>query len=252
MRLRRLARPGHIGAAAAGSTDHFHQRDGMRQTLRPLVAEFLGVFMLVFVGGGAVIINSLTSNGLGLGGIAAAHGLAYAIAVTATMRISGGHINPAVTVGLWSVGRIDWRKAAFYVAAQLAGAVLAAIALHAVLPGGAGEVAQYGALTFGDQTSFGQGLLVEAILTFFLALAVMGTAVDPDAPKVGGFAIGLTLWMCILVGGPLTGSGLNPARWFGPALVAGAWKAWLAYVIGPVLGSVAAMQLYERVMMKKE
>lgn len=228
----------------------------MRQTLRPLVAEFIGVFMLVFIGGGAIVVNTFTSaasgSGSGLAGIAAAHGLALAIAVTATLGISGGHINPAVTVGLWSVGRIDSRKAGLYVVAQLAGAALAAVLVKALLPAGAGQVAQLGALTFGDQTSFGQGLLVEAVLTFLLAFSFMATAVDPRAPKIGGFGIGLTLWMCILVGGPLTGAGLNPARWFGPALVAGYWKASVAYIVGPLVGAVIAMQVYEKVLLAKD
>ncbi len=228
----------------------------MRQTQRALVAEFVGTFMFVFVGAGAIIANTLvtaqTNTGPGLAGIAVAHGLALAIAVTATLAISGGHINPAITIGLWSVGRIDARKAGLYVVAQLVGAALAAMLLKALLPAGAGQVAQLGALTFGDQTSFSQGFFIEAVLTFFLALSVMATAVDPRAPKIGGFGIGLTLWMCILVGGPMTGAGLNPARWFGPALVAGYWKAWLAYILGPIVGAVIATQLYERVLLKKD
>ena len=224
----------------------------MRHTLRPLIAEFIGVFMLVFIGGGAIIINAFQSTSLGLGGIAAAHGLAYAIAVTATMSISGGHINPAITVGLWSVGRIETLKAALYVVAQLAGAVCAALVLKALMPAAAADVRQYGALSLGGDTTFVGAVLIEAVLTFFLALAVMGTAVDPAAPKVGGFAIGLTLWMCILVGGPLTGAALNPARAFGPALVAWSWTAQLAYWIGPILGAVLAMQIYERLLLRKD
>jgi len=224
----------------------------MRHTLRPLIAEFIGVFMLVFIGGGAIIINAFQSTSLGLGGIAAAHGLAYAIAVTATMSISGGHINPAITVGLWSVGRIETLKAALYVVAQLAGAVCAALVLKALMPAAAADVRQYGALSLGGDTTFVGAVLIEAVLTFFLALAVMGTAVDPAAPKVGGFAIGLTLWMCILVGGPLTGAALNPARAFGPALVAWSWTAQLVYWIGPILGAVLAMQIYERLLLRKD
>jgi len=224
----------------------------MRQTLRPLIAEFIGVFMLVFIGGGAMIINIYKDGAVPLGGIAVAHGLALAIAVTATMNISGGHINPAITIGLWSVGRIEARKAALYVVAQLLGAVAAAAVLGFLMPVSAGRTGAYGALSIaGDLTLLG-ATLMEAVLTFFLAFAVMGTAVDPNAPKVGGFGIGLTLWMCILVGGPLTGAALNPARAFGPALVAGAWAGQIAYWVGPILGAVVAMQVYERVLLKKE
>lgn len=222
----------------------------MRQTLRPLIAEFIGVFMLVFIGGGAIILNAYRDGSLGLMGIAAAHGLALAIAVTATMNVSGGHINPAVTVGLWSIGRIDARKAGLYVLAQLLGAVAAALVLKGLFPAGAGEVRQLGALSLGPDTTGLAAMLIEAVLTFFLALAVMGTVVDPAAPKVGGFAVGLTLWMGVLAAGPLTGAALNPARAFGPALVAGYWTAQLVYWIGPILGAVVAMQVYARFMMK--
>ena len=168
------------------------------------------------------------------------------------MSSSGGHINPAMTVGLWSVGRIDGRKAVLYVVAQLLGAVCAALVIKGLFPAGAAEVRQYGALSLGQDTTLVGAILIEAVLTFFLAMAVMGTAVDPAAPKVGGFAIGLTLWMCVLAGGPLTGAALNPARAFGPALVAGFWVGQIAYWVGPILGAVVAMQIYERFLLKKD
>jgi MIP family channel proteins len=224
----------------------------MRQTLRPLIAEFVGVFMLVFIGAGAMIVNGYRDGVVGLGGIAAAQGLAYALAVTATMGISGGHINPAVTIGLWSVGRIDARKAGLYVVAQLLGAVVAALLLKALYPTVAGRVQELGSLRLAPDISFIGATLIEAILTFFLALAVMGTAVDPAAPKVGGFGIGVALWMGVLAGGPLTGAALNPARAFGPALVSNFWVGQLAYWIGPILGAVVAIQLYERLLLKRE
>jgi len=223
----------------------------MRQTLRPLVAECLGVFMLVFIGCGAIVVNALTSNALGFLGVAAASGLTYAVAVTATMNISGGHVNPAITAALWSIGRIDGKKAGLYVVAQVVGAVLAALALKALFPGGAGDVTQYGALKLHDQTTWAQGILIEAVLTFFLGLVVMGTLVDAAATRVGGFGVGLTLLAGILAAGPLTGSALNPARAFGPALVAWMWTAQVAYWIGPIVGAVAAMQVYERVLLDK-
>jgi MIP family channel proteins len=224
----------------------------MRPTLRPLVAEFIGVFILVFIGGGAIIVNTYRAGSVGLLGIAVAHGLALGLAVTAALASSGGHINPAITVGLWSIGRIDLRKAALYVVAQLAGAVLAALVLKLAFPGGAGEVAQYGALTIASETTMGQAMIIEGVLTFFLALSVMGTVVDPAAPRLGGWGVGLTLLFCILAGGPLTGAALNPARAFGPALVAGFWTGHLAYWIGPIVGAVVAMQVYERVLLKKD
>ena len=224
----------------------------MRQTLRPLIAEFIGVFMLVFIGGGAIIINAYKDGSVGLGGIAAASGLAYALAVTATMGISGGHINPAVTIGLWSVGRINALKAGLYIVAQLLGGVCAALVLKGLFPTGAAEVRQYGALSLGADTPLATAILLEAVMTFFQALAVMGTVVDSAAPKVGGFAVGLTLWMCILAGGPLTGAALNPARTFGPALVSGFWVGQVAYWVGPILGAVVAMQVYQRFLLRTD
>jgi len=224
----------------------------MQKTLRPLVAEFIGVFMLTFIGAGAIILNTYRDGSVGLWGIAAAHGLALGIAVTTTMNVSGGHINPAVTVGLWSVGRIGWKQAGLYLLAQLLGAVVAALALKGLFPAGAGQVAQLGTPRLATDTTFTQGILVEAILTFFLAFAVMATIVDTAGPKVAGWAVGLTAWMGILAGGGITGGGLNPARAFGPALVAGAWLSQLVYWIGPILGAVAAMQVYERLLLKRD
>jgi len=125
----------------------------MRQTVRPLVAELVGVFMLVFVAGGAVIMGGYQEGAVSLGTLAAASGLAYAIAVTATMGISGGHINPAVTIGLWTIGRIESRKAALYVVAQLLGALLAAAALRWLMPAEAAQARQYGALSIAQDVS---------------------------------------------------------------------------------------------------
>jgi aquaporin TIP len=224
----------------------------MRQILRPLVAELIGVFVLVFIAGGTMIMGGYQEGVVSLGTIAAASGLAYAVAVTATMNVSGGYLNPAITIGLWSVGRIEGRKALLYVVAQVLGAVLAAAALRWLMPVTAGHLRQYGALSIATDITTAGAILIEAVLTFILAFAVMGTAVDPAAPRVGGFGVGLTLWMCVLAGGPLTGAALNPARAFGPALIARFWVGQLAYWIGPLLGAVVAMQAYERVLMKKD
>jgi MIP family channel proteins len=224
----------------------------MQKTVRPLVAEFIGVFMLTFAGAGAIILNTYHDGVIGVAGVALATGLAYAIAVTATMGISGGHINPAVTVGLWSVGRIGWKQAGLYVVAQLLGAVVAALALKGLFPPGPSYVAQLGTPRLAADTSFTQAVLIEAILTFFLAFAVMATAVDQAAPKVAGWAIGLTAAIGILAGGGVTGGALNPARAFGPALVANTWLSQLVYWIGPILGAVVAMQLYERLLLKRD
>jgi aquaporin Z len=224
----------------------------MPKTLRPLVAEFIGVFFLTFAGCGAIVANTYRDGSVGLIGIAAAHGLALAIAVSATMNVSGGHINPAITLGLWSVGRINAKNAGLYVFAQLLGATAAAYAIKGLYPEMAGGIAALGTPRIASDINLTQGIVIEAILTFFLAFAVMGTAVDPGAPKIGGFAIGLTVMFGILAGGTMTGAAMNPARAFGPALVSGTWIGHIAYWVGPILGAIAAMQVYERVLLKKD
>lgn len=230
----------------------------MRIPLRPLVAELVGTFFLVFAGVGAIVSELYRSGTVGFLGVAVAHGVALAVAVTATMNISGGYLNPAITIGLWSVGRIDPVKAAQYVVAQLLGAILAVLAIKFLYPEVAGQISLYGAPRLATDVTVRQGILIEAILTFLLAFAVMGTAIDPRAPKVGGFAIGLTVVFAILAGGQLTGAAMNPARAFAPMLVgrmSGAGAAFTGagiYWVGPVLGAIAAMQVYERLLMQKD
>lgn len=221
------------------------------RTLRPAIAEFIGIFFLVFIGVGAIVTNTYRDGTVGLLGIAAAHGLALGVAITATMHISGGHLNPAVTIGLWSVGRVDLRTAATYIVAQLLGATAAAFAVKGLYPEMAASISRLGTPSLANDITFVEGILIEAILTFFLAFAVMGTAVDNRAAKLGGMLIGLTVFFDILAGGMMTGGAMNPGRAFGPALASGSWTAQLVYWIGPILGAVAAMQVYERVMMNK-
>lgn len=224
----------------------------MKGLMRPLMAEFVGTFFLVFIGVGAIVADTYRAGSVGLLGIAAAHGLALAVGVSAAMNVSGGHLNPAITLGLWSVGRVDARRAGFYVLAQLLGGIVAALAVRYSFPEMAAVNSQLGTPRLADTVFQTKGIVVEAILTFLLAWAVMGTAVDSRAPKIGGFGIGITLLFCILAGGNITGGALNPARAFGPALVSGNWTAQIVYWLGPILGAVVAMQVYERVVMEKE
>lgn len=221
----------------------------MRSTLRPLAAEFLGTFFFVFVGCGAVVLDSARGGFIGLGGIAFAHALAYAVAVTATMTISGGHLNPAVTFATWVAGKIDLRRTGLYVVAQLAAAVLAAVAVKWLFPAGGGTATSYGVPRLAPDIGLSTAIFAEAIVTAFLVSAVFGTSVSPHAPKVGGFAIGLVLLPGILVIGPLTGAAFNPARAFGPALLAMDWHAHLAYWIGPLLGAAAAAFIWAKLLL---
>jgi aquaporin Z len=167
------------------------------------------------------------------------------------MSISGGHLNPAVTAGMLAIRRIDPRTAILYILAQLLGAVLAAMALKALLPPGITKVLAIGTPALAANVTVGKAIATEAILTFFLMSAVLGTAVSPDAPKIGGFGVGLTLLIGILFGGPLTGAALNPARAFGPALVSGQWISQGVYWVGPILGALVAAFLWDKLLLPK-
>jgi MIP family channel proteins len=216
----------------------------MATIVRQLVAEFFATFALVFIGAGSVIVDAMTGGEVGLVGVALAHGVVLAVMVTITMPISGGHVNPAVTFGLWVARKIDVRRAGLYMAAQLAGAVAGAFLLRTLFPVGAGDAASWGVPRISPYVSYQQAIVIEAILTMFLVSAMFGTAVSPQAPKVGGFGIGLVLTFGILAAGPLTGAAMNPARAFGPAVVANDWHAHAAYWAGPLLGAAVAGLLW--------
>jgi aquaporin TIP len=216
----------------------------MRDSFRHFVAEFVGTFALVFVGGGAIMASALARNPASITQVALAHGLILAIMVTATMRVSG-HLNPAVTVGFVVTRRIDPVMAMVYVIAQVLAAVLAAYALRALFPAEIATAARLGGQSIAIEVSTGQAIVLEFIATFFLVFVVFGTAVDPRAPQVGGFAIGLTVAADILAIGPLTGGSMNPARSFGPAVASGIFEGQAVYWIGPILGGIAAALVYE-------
>ena len=214
----------------------------MRDALRHFTAEFIGIFALVLVGGGAIM--AARSGGIGLVEVAIAHGLILAIMVTATMRISG-HLNPAVTIGFLVTRRIEPIMAGVYIIAQLLGAMVAAYVLKATFPPDLFEATRGGGQSVAQAVTTLQAIAIEALATFFLVFAVFGTAVDPQAPKVGGFAIGLTITADILAFGPLTGASMNPARSFGPAVASSVFEGHLIYWIGPILGAVAAALIYD-------
>ena len=216
---------------------------------RAYLAEFIGTFGLIFVGAGAIMTDAQTGGAVGLVGIALAHGLVLAVLITATAAVSGGHINPAVTFGFLVTRRIAPGKAMAYMISQLLGAVVAAFLLIAIYSPEVRESVQGGTPVPALGVSFITALAVEAILTFFLVFAVFGTAVDSRAPKLGGLLIGLTVTFDILMGGPITGASMNPARTFGPALASGVWTGHLIYWIGPLVGGGAAAALYDRFMM---
>ena len=216
------------------------------------VAEAIGTFFLCFAGIAAIIATGEPINsGAGLVGIALAHGLALSIGVSIFAGISGGHLNPAVTIGLLSTGRISVSRAGLYIVAQLVGATLAAFICSQIYPPAAVDAAKLGIPLPSDWVTVPVLLMTEFVLTFMLMTAVFGTAVDDRAPgmKLGGFAIGLTVAFDILAAGPVTGASMNPARSFGPALVHRMFDYHWCYWVAPIAGAVVAAQLYHHLLL---
>jgi len=208
-------------------------------------AELVGTFALVFVGAGSVAVAAPADAGLVA--VAFAHGLVIAVMASAVGHISGGHFNPAVTVGFLVTRRMAPSLAGAYWLAQLAGAVLGALLLTVLLPDDLTDPVALGAPALGLGIGAGAALVVEAILTFFLVWVVFATAADPRGSftSIAGLAIGLTITLDILMGGPLTGAAMNPARAFGPQLFSGEWADFWVWYLGPLLGGAAAALAYE-------
>jgi len=211
--------------------------------LPPCVAEFIGTFTLIFIGIGA--IANMPGNLLA---IAFAHGLAIAVMVTATLHISGGQLNPAVSVALMVTGKITPREAVAFIISQLAGAVAAAAVCGALF---SEMIVKNGTPALPASTSVAAGIVIEAILTFFLVFVIFGTGVDSRGRGgTTGLAIGFTVTLDILFGGPLTGAAMNPARTFGPALIANFWQHHYVYWIGPIAGGILAGVVYNTLFLR--
>ena len=206
--------------------------------LRRSIAEFVGTFTLIFIGGGAGIVS-----GQDIVAVAFANGLAIAIMVSNLGHISGGHFNPAITLGFLATKRIEARIAVLYWAFQLLGAIVAALILRAIFT----HAEFLGAIPHAPGIGDGKGFLIEIILTFFLVWAVFATAVDPRGAfkSIAGLAIGLTITMDVFMGGPLTGAAMNPARAFGPELVGRMFGEGWIYWLGPIIGSLLAALGYD-------
>jgi MIP family channel proteins len=223
----------------------------MRDSWRHFVAEFIGTFALVFVGGAAIMIAKDTNSPAGLLGIAFAHGLILAVMVSALMRISG-HFNPAVTLGFVVTRRIEIPMAGVYILAQIIGAIVGAYVLKWTFPFALFEATRGGGQAVALQVTGGQAFLLEFIATFFLVIVVFGTAVAPKAPRIGGLAIGLVVAADILAIGPLTGGSMNPARSFGPAVASGVFEAQMIFWLAPIAGALVAALLYEYLFLRRE
>lgn len=233
--------------------------------LRRGFAEFVGTFTLIFIGAGSILTlttvlqpaihNSQDQGvwgGLTLVSVALAHGLAIAVMVSAVGHISGGHFNPAVTLGFLVTRRIAGTLALVYWSMQFLGATAAAALLRWFFAEQPRQLTNLGAPGLGSGIDHWQGLVIEIILTFLLVWVIFATAVDPGGTfkSIAGLAIGLTITVDVLMGGPLTGAALNPARAFGPELLSRHWTdAWVWYAgpfIGAVLGACAYEWLYLR------
>jgi len=205
---------------------------------RAWLAELVGTFAFMTVLAASVIVATGAGGGYGLLGIATAHGVALAALVSTFGPASGGHFNPGVTFSAWLGRKIETLDAVVYVVVQVAGAVGAAVFLRVLFT--RAQWAPSNLATPGLSVSAGKGLLAEAVFSFIFFIVIWGTGIDERGPRIGGIAIGFTLFGLLLIDGPLTGAGLNPARYLGSAIVSGHYTNWWVYIVGPAIGSVFA------------
>ena len=208
---------------------------------RRCFAEGFGTFALVFAGCGAIVLDSERGGSLGSTGIAAAFGLVIMAMIYATGHLSGAHINPAVSIAFSATRHFPLRDVAAYIPSQLVGAVAGALLLRIVWEG---TPANLGATV--PSVGVGSALVYEGVMTAFLMFVIMAVATDTRAVgAAAAIAIGGTVALDSLFGGGVTGASMNPARSFGPALVAGEWRDFWVYVIGPIVGALAGALAYE-------
>jgi MIP family channel proteins len=203
-------------------------------------AEALGTFFLVLIGPGTAMVDAFSHGAVGHVGVALAFAFVVIAMVYALGHLSGAHINPAVTIAFWSVRRFPASEVLPYLAAQCGGAALASAVLAAAL----GPVGALGATLPRVSTAAAFG--IEWLLSFALMFVIMAVATDDRvADGFAALAVGLTVGFCALMGGPVTGASMNPARSFGPALVGGLWRLHWLYWLAPITGMLAAARVYE-------
>lgn len=207
---------------------------------RRCVAEAVGTFFLVLIGPGAVMVDAFTRGAIGQAGIALAFGFVVIAMIYALGHLSGAHINPAVTLAFWSARRFPTPEVLPYVLAQCSGAAAASLVLRAML----GLAGRMGATM--PSIGLGGAFALEWLMSFALMFVIMAVATDERVSD--GFApiaVGVTVAFCAMMGGPLTGASMNPARSFGPAVAGGGWTAHWIYWIAPVTGMLVAVRAYE-------
>ena len=207
--------------------------------MKKYVAEFIGTFALVFCGTGAIIVNQQTNASLGLIGIALTFGIIVSAMIYVFGNISGTHINPSVTIAL-AIGKLTSLKdAAFYIFAQISGAILASVLLKFMFSEN---------LTLGATTPSGelvQSFILEFVLTFFLMLTILGVTSKKEFSNIAGLIIGIVVTGIILFAGPISGGSFNPARSLAPAIVSGNLTALWVYITAPTLGAILAMIIWK-------
>ena len=216
-----------------------------RTLVSSLVAELVGTLLMVLLLGAAVIVNASSGGELGLIGVALASGLVIAALGTAFAPVSGGQFNPAITIGLWLVGRVRTIEGIRIVVAQILGGAGAGFALKFAFSGfesgdTAWTIGNGGAVAIAGGLSPITAISIEALLTAVLVYTVLLATADSRAPRLGALLVGGVITANILIGGLLTGAAMNPARWFGPALATGDLSAAAVYVVGPLVGAVVA------------
>jgi MIP family channel proteins len=217
--------------------------DGSVTLSRRALAEALAAFALVFAGCGAVVANAAYDGALGSVGVSLVFGLIIMVMIYATGHLCGAHINPAVTVAFTLTRHFPARDAVAYVVAQLGGAVLAALLLLSIWPD---KPAELGATV--PSVGVGSAVVYELVLTAFLMFVIMAVATDTRAVgAAAAIAIGGTVGLDALFGGPVTGASMNPARSFGPALASGEWSGFWIYIVGPIVGATLGAFAYQLV-----
>lgn len=219
---------------------------------KALAAEFIGTFTFVFVGVGAIASNAMTGQMLGLTGIALAHGLAFAVMVSATVAVSGGHLNPAITFGALITKKIDLANGLAYIVVQCLGGIAAAYIIRLAMPAQVLVAISYGIPALTKGATITEALSTEIILTFFLVFVMFGTVLDKRAPRVGGLFVGLAVVTGMMVGAAISGAAMNPARFMGPAVAAGGFANTWLYWVGPFIGGGLAALVYKHVLEEKQ
>ncbi|MYH67277.1 MAG: aquaporin [Dehalococcoidia bacterium] len=229
-----------LAQAVTGATIDREWLGDRRGAVATLVSEVLGTFALVFFSAGAVAVDAASGGGVTPVGMGLAAGLVVVAAIFALGHVSGAHINPVVTLAFRLAGRIGSLRALAYVVAQLIGSVLAGLAIVAIV-GDAGDAGATAPRIGGVDAA----LLAEVILTFFLALVIMGVATDERAQgSFAAIAVGSYVGLAILAWGPVGNASMNPARSLGPAIAGGEWSAHWIYWVGPVVGATLAVLVY--------